>query len=206
MAVGRVFWDLFSRPYTKQPVADEVSYQRKLELTRKYLDTDSDVLEYGCGSGLTALSHAPFVNSILGTDYSGRMVDIAKANAAEQGIDNASFEQGAVEDLARLEVPFDAVLALNILHLVPDWKAAIAESFRLTKPGGIFASSTICMEKLNTVLKLMSAFADATKLMPRLSPMSEDDLIAALENVGFEIVERFQPEGGAIFLIGQRPI
>tara|TARA_R110002020_G_scaffold161291_10_gene346334 strand:- start:8038 stop:8658 length:621 start_codon:yes stop_codon:yes gene_type:complete len=206
VAVGRVFWDFFSKSYASQPVADEDAYQVKLELTRVYLTTDSDVLEYGCGSGLTALSHAPYVRHILGTDYSRRMVQIAKNNAAEQEIDNATFEQAAVEDLSQLEGPFDAVLALNILHLVADWKGAIAESYRLTRPGGVFASSTICLPKLNIGLKLMSGFANVTGLMPRLSPMTQDELIAEIEAVGFEIVERFQPEGGAIFLIGKRPI
>ena len=53
------FWDRIAARYARKPVADEAAYRRKLAVTRDYLAPDMDVLEFGCGTGSTAivLSH-----------------------------------------------------------------------------------------------------------------------------------------------------
>ncbi len=45
------FWDKHAERYSKSPVADEESYQKKLQVTREYLQPDMEVLEFGCGTG-----------------------------------------------------------------------------------------------------------------------------------------------------------
>lgn len=35
------------------------------------------------------------------------------------------------------DAPFDAVLGIHVLHLIPDWRAAVDEAIRVTRPGGI---------------------------------------------------------------------
>ena len=54
------FWDRHAKGYAKRPVPDEAAYQRKLKMTQDYLTPDMEVLELGCGTGTTALIHAPF--------------------------------------------------------------------------------------------------------------------------------------------------
>jgi ubiquinone/menaquinone biosynthesis C-methylase UbiE len=61
ISVSARFWDLFAERYAKTPVANEVMYQKKLEATQRYFKSDMHVLEFGCGTGSTALVHAPFV-------------------------------------------------------------------------------------------------------------------------------------------------
>ncbi len=39
------FWDKIAEKYSKQPVADEESYQQKLRVTREYFRPDMEVLE-----------------------------------------------------------------------------------------------------------------------------------------------------------------
>lgn len=81
MVHNREFWEKRADKYSRQPVADEASYQRKLEVTRKYFRPDMEVLEIGCGTGSTAISHAPYVKHIRATDFSSRMIEIAKEKA-----------------------------------------------------------------------------------------------------------------------------
>jgi methylase of polypeptide subunit release factors len=57
------------------------------------------VLEFGCGTGSTAIAHAPYVKRILATDVSAKMIEIARANAERAGIENVTFGQAAVEEL-----------------------------------------------------------------------------------------------------------
>ena len=60
-------------------------YKEKLEATRRYFDADSQVFEFGCGTGSTALHHAPFVQKIVATDISSNMIEIALGRKALAG-------------------------------------------------------------------------------------------------------------------------
>ena len=74
MASSPVFWDKVAERYSKKPVADEAAYQTKLRVTREYFRPDMQVLEIGCGTGSTAIAHAPFVEHICATDISPKMM------------------------------------------------------------------------------------------------------------------------------------
>lgn len=83
--------------YAKKPVSDQATYEKKLEITRSYLRPDMDVLEFGCGTGSTAIAHAPYVEHILATDISSKMVEIARGKAETSGIQNVTFQQATLE-------------------------------------------------------------------------------------------------------------
>ena len=72
------FWDRVAERYSRQPIADEAAYQKKLEVTRQYFKPDMEVLELGCGTGSTAIKHAPFVRHIRAVDISSKMIEIAE--------------------------------------------------------------------------------------------------------------------------------
>ena len=72
------FWDRHAEGYSKRPIADDAAYQKKLKVTREYFQPDMEVLEFGCGTGSTAISHAPFVKHIRATDISSKMIEIAR--------------------------------------------------------------------------------------------------------------------------------
>jgi ubiquinone/menaquinone biosynthesis C-methylase UbiE len=79
------FWDKVAERYARRPVDDEAAYQHKLQVTRDYLTPGMTVLEFGCGTGTTALAHAPFVKRILATDVSPKMIEIARRKADAGG-------------------------------------------------------------------------------------------------------------------------
>ena len=60
------FWDRVAEGYAKKPVADEAAYQKKLQVTRDYFRPDMEVLEFGCGTGSTAIAHAPSMSRGVG--------------------------------------------------------------------------------------------------------------------------------------------
>lgn len=59
MSTNTKFWDKIANKYSQQPIADEVSYQKKLQVTQGYFNPEMSVLEFGCGTGLTAIIHTP---------------------------------------------------------------------------------------------------------------------------------------------------
>jgi ubiquinone/menaquinone biosynthesis C-methylase UbiE len=200
------FWDRIAERYSKKPVPDEAVYQKKLGTTRGYLEPHMEVLEFGCGTGSTAIAHAPYVKHILATDISAKMLDIARGKAAAAGIDNVTFQQATLDEVDLPDAAFDVVLGLSILHLLDDKEAAIDRVRRLLKPGGVFVSSTVCAGDTMRWIKPILPVGRRLGLMPYVSVFTSDDLVAGLTEAGFEIDHRWQPgRGKALFLVARKP-
>ena len=198
------FWDRMAERYAQQPIADEAAYQRKLQITRDYLQPDMTVLEFGCGTGGTAILHAPYVGHITAIDFSAAMLAIARRRAAEAGVDNLSFEQADIASFAAPEGSYDVILGLSILHLLSDKDAVIAKVFRLLKPGGVFISSTTCVGDTMGAFKFIAPLGKALGLLPQLDVMTADDLLASLTGAGFSIEQQWQPgRGKAVFIVAR---
>ena len=145
MAQAVRFWDRHAEGYAKRPVADEESYQKKLAVTREYFRPDMEVMEFGCGTGSTAIVHAPYVKHIRATDISPEMIGIARRKAAAANVENVTFEAVTIEDMDVADGSLDAVMGHSILHLLEDKETVIAAVYRMLKPGGVFVSSTVCL-------------------------------------------------------------
>lgn len=197
-------WDFFAKRYAKQPIADEASYQEKLKLTQAYLRPDSEVVEFGCGTGSTAMVHAPRVKHILATDLSSKMLEIARTRADAQGITNITFRQVAVEDLEVPRESKDVVMAHNILHLLEDKEAAIAKAFAVLRPGGVFVTSTVCLSESAKGFRLVAPLARFLGVLVHF--FTAEELEAAFVAAGFEIHHSYRPDlTKALFLVGKKP-
>ena len=199
------FWDRIAARYAKKPVADEAAYQKKLAKTREYLRPDMQVLEFGCGTGSTALAHAPYVAHVRATDISAKMIEIAQDKADAMNIRNVTFEQATVEELDVAPESQDAVLGLSILHLLADKDAAIAKVHRMLKPGGIFVSSTACLGDTMKWFKFIGPIGRWFGLIPRVEVFSRDELANSLTASGFEIDYQWQPgPGKGVFIVARK--
>ena len=94
------FWDKIADRYSKSPVSDEESYQKNLKVTREYLKPYMEVLEFGCGTGSTAIAHAAQVKHIQAIDISSRMIEIAQRKADENDVKNISFERSSIDEFS----------------------------------------------------------------------------------------------------------
>lgn len=199
------FWDRLADNYARQPIADEAAYQTKLEVTRTFFRPDMEVLEFGCGTGSTALLHAPYVKHIRGIDFSERMIAIARSKATAQGIDNVTFEQADITTLAAAEDSLDAVLGLSILHLLENRDAVIAKVHRLLRPGGVFVTSTACLGDTMSAFKYIAPIGRALGLLPVLNVMTRSELETAMTSAGFSIEHNWQPgRGKAVFMVARK--
>ena len=206
MGTSARFWDRIAERYSRKPVADEAAYQRKLEVTREYFRPDMQVLEIGCGTGSTAIAHAPYVKQIRATDLSAKMIDIAKRKAAAQNIRNVSFEQSAVEHLGIANETLDAVLGLSVLHLLEDRDAAIKTVYDMLKPGGIFVSSTVCLGDTMKWFRFIGPLGRMLGLMPLVRIFSRQELEDSLSAAGFESEHVWQPDDGrVVFIVARKP-
>lgn len=203
---NRRFWDRTAKKYFKAPIGDEAAYEHKLEKTREYLTPDSEVLEFGCGTGGTAVLHAPHVEHYLATDISDEMLNFGRERAREAGVQNITFQRANFDELDAAPESFDAVLGLSIIHLMQDPEAAIARAFRLLKPGGVFVTSTVCIADglwfLVPVIPLMQLFG----LAPHVKFLSARRLRKSMETAGFTIEYEWWPKRSkALFLVCRKP-
>ncbi|MDF0750732.1 class I SAM-dependent methyltransferase [Marinobacter sp. 71-i] len=204
MKASKEFWDKSARRYAKSPVRDEATYQKKLAITQGYFRPHWSVLEFGCGTGSTALVHAPHVKDILATDISGKMLDIATQKARDAGVENVRFQQGTLESLALEAESFNAVLGLNILHLLEDAEAAISRAYGLLKPGGIFVSSTALVGELMLLWRLLIPAMQRVGLAPFVNRFTRQALVLMLINAGFSIEYEWQPDKASVFLVARK--
>jgi ubiquinone/menaquinone biosynthesis C-methylase UbiE len=205
MAQPSRFWNRHAKGYAKRPVADEASYQKKLVLTRDYLNTDMEVLEFGCGTGTTALALAPLVKYIHAIDISTKMLEIARTKAETAGIRNVAFVQSGLDDLNGSDEAYDVVMGHSILHLLDDKEAAIARVYGILKPGGVFISSTACLGGTMPVLKVILPIGRFFGLLPLVTFFTADDLVNSLTDAGFQIDHRWQPgKDKAVFIVAKK--
>lgn len=199
------FWDRIAARYSRQPVADEAAYQKKLQVTREYFRPDMQVLEFGCGTGSTAIVHAPYVSHILALDISSKMLEIAQGKADAKGVKNITFKCAAIDDFAVPDQSLDAVLALNILHLLDDRTAVIARVHRMLKPGGVFVSSTACLGDSMKFFKFVAPIGKFLGLLPQVRVFSIAQLVGSLTDAGFEIEHQWQPgKNKGVFIVARK--
>ena len=199
------FWDRIAERYSKQPIGDETAYQKKLQVTREYFQPDMEVLEFGCGTGSTAITHAPYVKHIQAIDISSRMIEIAQAKADAQSVSNITFTRAAIGEFSVPDQTLDAVLGLSILHLLDNKEEVIAKVHRMLKPGGIFVTSTACIGDTMKFFKIIAPIGKLLGLMPLVKVFTTKELEDSLTDAGFEIDYQWQPgKGKAVFIVAKK--
>ncbi|WP_018149561.1 class I SAM-dependent methyltransferase [Henriciella marina] len=200
------FWDKLAAKYASQPISDEIAYEQKLGLTRKHLTPESEVFEFGCGTGSTALRHAPYVKYILATDVADNMLDVGRGKAADAGVDNVDFMRTGIEEYDAQGRQFDVVLGLNILHLCRDPKGVTRKVHSLLKPGGYFIQSTACLKDASPILRLAVPVMRAIGKAPFVKFLSEEDVLEMLNKTGFSMVEILRTDSSmaANFYVAQK--
>ena len=204
MARSKQFWDRIAERYAKKPVGDEAAYQKKLAVTREYFRPDMEVLEIGCGTGSTAIAHAPYVRHILATDISEKMIEIAKGRAGAAGVQNVTFESVSFEDLDAPTESVDVVLALSLLHLLEDKESAIARVHGMLRPGGIFVNNTVCLGDNMKWFRFIGPIGRWLGVFPLVRIFTRNELKESLVRAGFEIEHEWQPDKRVIFIIARK--
>lgn len=199
MRQAATFWDEAAETYAKSPIENLEAYNYTLERTRSYLAPTDRVLEVGCGTGSTALLLAPDVDRIIASDISRNMIKIASRKAQDANVSNVEFIAADIFDEAIGVGPFDAVLALNLLHLIEDTPSAVRRIHGLLKPGGTFISKTVCKPGKGAPLK----YRFLRLVVPVMQLLGKAPFVRFMEAREFEDLIRSQ--GFGILESGNHP-
>lgn len=200
------FWNRMAPGYARSTISDVENYERKLRETAALMRPDMQVLEIGCGTGSTALWHAPNVAHITATDLSSGMLDIAREKARTAAIENVTFVEAAAEDVPQPDRPYDMIMAHSLLHLVKDHRKVITNMANMLAPGGYLVTSTICMSEGLSAFKLIAWPGRILGLLPRINFLRKRNLEDAVQDAGLKIHTCWRPgKRKAVFLIAQKP-
>lgn len=99
------------------------------------------VLDVGCGAGVDALAASRVVGEeghVAGLEFSPAMLARAAENLRLCNALAVSLHQGGAEALPFPDASFDMLISNGVYNLVPNKPRALAEAFRVLKPGGVF--------------------------------------------------------------------
>lgn len=113
-----------------------------LELAIESARGRKDVLEVAAGTGLLTTAIAPVVGSMIATDYAPAMIEQLESRLTADGILNVTCRQADINQLPFRDRTFDAVIAANVLHLVPDLEQSLASLRRVLRPNGHLVAPT----------------------------------------------------------------
>lgn len=106
------------------------------EFARFELARDKDVLEIGVGLGADHQRFAQAGARLAGIDLTPRAIEHTQRRLAAFGLPSR-LQVGDAENLPFVDASFDLVYSWGVLHHSPDTRRAVAEVFRVLKPGGV---------------------------------------------------------------------
>jgi ubiquinone/menaquinone biosynthesis C-methylase UbiE len=117
--------------------AERTVEQVREMLRRAELCPVGEVLEIGCGVGAVSAFLARECGvHVVGIDQDPAQVESARKMRGEN--DRLRFSPGDASHMAFADDSYDLVLTVNVLHHVPEWRAAVTNIARVLRPGGCY--------------------------------------------------------------------
>jgi SAM-dependent methyltransferase len=150
------------------------------------LPAGATVLDMGCGRGVSVpLIRQMFEPArLVAFDLDAAAIEQARRRLAPLLGESVELRVADATRLPFADGEFDAALELGILHHIPDWRAALRETARVLKPGGVFYFAEPSYGRIHRGMYCLLGH-------PRDAGFTADELRSALADAGLQPDERF---------------
>ena len=169
------------------------------------LPADAEILEVGCGTGPVSrvLANQPGIRRVIGVDPSPVFLDAARRLGSS--LPNLTFIEGDGRSLPCADGSFDAIIFHTTLSHVPEPQCALAEAYRVLRPGGVltifdgnYTSTTLATGDFDPLQACadaaMAALVHDRWLIPRLPGLIREAGFTLSSQRSFGFVETAAPD------------
>jgi arsenite methyltransferase len=174
------------------------------------LNEGETVLDLGSGGGIDVLLSARRVGvtgKAYGLDMTDEMLELARRNQREAGVENVEFLKGTIEDVPLADASVEVIISNCVINLSADKPAVFREAARVLRPGGRFAVTDVVAdpgmdeETRRDLAEWTGCIAGA---------LTEEEFRSELEAAGFEHIEirethRVHDEAGSAIVRASLP-
>ena len=114
------------------------------------LQAGEKVVDLGSGAGFDCFVASALVGDegeVVGVDMTEEMLNKSRALADDMGLNNIEFRDGLLEELPVEDAWADVAISNGVINLCSDKKKAMAEIYRILKPGGYLQFADIANSK-----------------------------------------------------------
>jgi len=129
-------WDAASRGYAEHVAPRMMRLFVDAFVDRLDVDSTTQALEVGAGSGALTEALSARVGSLLATDFAPKMVEVLRERMEAVGATNVRFEVMDGQALEIEDASFDAAASSFAVMLFPDRGKGFSELRRVLRPGG----------------------------------------------------------------------
>ena len=138
------------------------------------------IADLGAGEGAFSLLLAQRAKQVIAVDTSAKMVEVGRQQAKRQGVKNVDYRLGDMEEVPIEDASVDLVFFSQSLHHALHPERAVAEAWRILKPGGRIAILDLTKHRFEEAREL---YAD------EWLGFSEVELESSMEKAGFRGIE-----------------
>jgi len=148
-----------------------------------------EVIEFGCGTGYFTKVIARNAKSVIATDLSDEMLEIAEKELEE--FYNVTVQKADCRVTSFTSGKFDTVFIAHLIHVIKNPSKTLKESFRILKSGGLLIITSYTgygmnfFEKMKLAIRYLKKFGKPERHSK--GNLSPGELICLVENAGFKV-------------------
>ena len=203
------YWSRFAPSYDRD--GEYIVGKSSLQAIGQRLAEERDLgacVEFGCGTGYLTRVIARTARSVIATDLSDEMLEVARMELG--GFDNVTVQKADCRDSCFPAESFDTAVLVNLVHVIENPSQCLQEANRIVRHRGSllvvdFTGYGMSFpKKMNLIFKYLRKWGRPPRCGQ--NDLSPEELVCLVEDSGFGVkdVELLEAGANALYLRGEK--